>query len=51
VVDYVVAHEVAPLVGMNHSARFWALVRVLTPHTEAAKAWLATNGARLLRYG
>ncbi|MCS6854068.1 MAG: M48 family metallopeptidase [Elioraea sp.] len=51
VLDYVVAHEVAHLVEMNHSHRFWAVVRALTPHTEAAKAWLSVNGARLLRYG
>ncbi|MCS6921975.1 MAG: M48 family metallopeptidase [Elioraea sp.] len=51
VLDYVVAHEVAHLVEMNHSPRFWAVVRGLNPHTEAAKAWLAANGARLLRYG
>ena len=51
VLDYVVAHEVAHLVEMNHSPRFWAVVRALTPHGEAAKAWLAANGARLLRYG
>ncbi len=51
VLDYVVAHEVAHLVEMNHSARFWAVVHRLTPHVEPAKAWLAANGPRLLRYG
>jgi predicted metal-dependent hydrolase len=51
VLDYVVAHEVAHLSEMNHSARFWAVVASLTPHTEAAKAWLGRHGARLLRYG
>ena len=51
VLDYVVAHEVAHLREMNHSARFWALVARLTPHREAAVAWLRAHGPRLLRVG
>lgn len=51
VVDYVVAHEVAHLREMNHSRRFWALVGGLTPHADAARAWLKRNGAGLHRYG
>ena len=51
VFDYVVAHEVAHLREMNHSARFWALVANLTPEVEAPRAWLKANGARLLRFG
>jgi predicted metal-dependent hydrolase len=49
--DYVAAHEVAHLHHMNHSKRFWSLVDKLTPHTEAAIAWLRIEGARLLRAG
>jgi predicted metal-dependent hydrolase len=49
--DYVAAHEVAHLRHMNHGPRFWALVDELTPHTEAAVAWLRCNGPRLLRVG
>lgn len=51
VLDYVVAHEVAHLREMNHSARFWALVEGRTPHRCAATEWLRKNGAALLRVG
>ena len=34
---YVVAHEVAHLVELNHSARFWALVETLYPGHAAAR--------------
>jgi predicted metal-dependent hydrolase len=49
--DYVAAHEVAHLRHMNHGPRFWSLVEDLTPHTDAAVAWLRTQGPRLLRVG
>lgn len=49
--DYVVAHEVAHLRHMNHGPMFWALVGQITPHTEAAMAWLRREGAGLLRVG
>ena len=49
--DYVAAHEVAHLRHMNHGARFWALVARLTPHTDAAMAWLREEGPKLLRVG
>lgn len=51
VLDYVVGHEVAHLVEMNHSARFWRTVDRLTPHTEAGRAWLKRHGPALLRIG
>ena len=51
VLDYVVAHEVAHLLEMNHSERFWAYVARLTPHREAAQDWLKANGPSLLRIG
>jgi predicted metal-dependent hydrolase len=51
VVDYVVAHEVAHLVEMNHGPRFWKLVRTLTPDCAAPRAWLKRHRTELLSYG
>jgi predicted metal-dependent hydrolase len=51
VTDYVVAHEVAHMRELNHSARFWALVEHLTPNREAAVEWLRAEGPALLRVG
>jgi predicted metal-dependent hydrolase len=51
VLNYLAAHEVAHLVEMNHSARFWRLVRRLCPDHERARVWLDVNGADLHRYG
>lgn len=51
VLDYLAAHEVAHLVEMNHSRRFWRLLLRLCPATQRAKAWLNAHGADLHRYG
>jgi predicted metal-dependent hydrolase len=51
VLDYLAAHEVAHLVEMNHSARYWKLLREICPHTDTAEAWLKRHGAKLHRYG
>jgi predicted metal-dependent hydrolase len=51
VLDYLAAHEVAHLVEMNHSARFWRVVQQICPGHERAKAWLDANGSDLHRYG
>src|SRR5260370_10446830 len=37
VLDYLAAHEVAHLVEMNHSARFWRVVAKVRRHGERAK--------------
>jgi predicted metal-dependent hydrolase len=51
VLDYLAAHEVAHLVEMNHSPRFWKVVRGICPEMERAKAWIEAHGADLHRYG
>lgn len=45
--DYVVAHEVAHLVELNHSRRFWSLVSALYPGWRAARERLELAGASL----
>jgi predicted metal-dependent hydrolase len=51
VLDYLAAHEVAHLLELNHSPRFWRLVNRLAPDAARAKAWLDVHGAELHRYG
>jgi len=45
--DYVAAHEVAHLVEMNHSKRFWSLVASLYPAWRDARERLELAGAAL----
>ncbi|MBL1257399.1 MULTISPECIES: M48 family metallopeptidase [Methylocystis] len=51
VLDYLAAHEVAHLVHLDHSPRFWSLARRLCPETDRAEAWLSAHGAHLHKYG
>jgi predicted metal-dependent hydrolase len=51
VLDYLAAHEVAHLIEMNHSSRFWRIVLTACPDARRAKAWLDAHGAELHRYG
>lgn len=51
VLDYVVAHEIAHLVHMDHSRAFWKQVTALTDEVAAPQRWLREHGSGLLRYG
>lgn len=44
--DYVILHELAHLVEMNHSDRFWALVAHYMPNYKEAEKWLKLNRAK-----
>jgi predicted metal-dependent hydrolase len=46
--DYVVAHEVAHLVEMNHSTRFWTIVEQLVPDHAARRKELRREAYRYL---
>lgn len=41
--DYVILHELAHLIEMNHSDRFWALVERYMPNYQEAEKWLKVN--------
>lgn len=48
--DYVVAHEVAHLVELNHSKRFWNLLGTLYPEWRDARERLELAGASLPQF-
>lgn len=48
VLDYVVAHEVAHRVHMNHSRKFWQLCLSLCEDGAASRRWLRAHGSRLM---
>lgn len=47
VLDYVIIHELAHLVEMNHSDRFWKLVEEAMPEYREKEKWLKQHGAML----
>lgn len=47
IIHYVVAHELAHLKEMNHSAKFWGWVKKLCPEYEAARRALKAISAEL----
>jgi predicted metal-dependent hydrolase len=51
VLNYLAVHEVAHLIEMNHSPRFWRLVNGICADVGCAKAWLDIHGTDLHRFG
>lgn len=47
VIDYVIAHELAHIVEMNHSRQFWETVRKMFPLFRQYRTWLKRNGELL----
>jgi predicted metal-dependent hydrolase len=48
VLEYVVWHEACHLKVMDHSPRFWALVRQHCPDYDVQRRWLRAHGATLV---
>jgi hypothetical protein len=48
VLDYVVVHELAHRLEMNHSRRFWGHVERWCPEHKRHRRWLRTEGRDLL---
>lgn len=49
IINYVVCHELAHLIEMNHSAKFWQVVERICPEYRAAEKALKTVSQRLYR--
>lgn len=50
-IDYLVVHELAHRIEMNHSPRFWAIVAKHCPEYRNAEKWLKENSDRLMAWG
>lgn len=50
VLDYVVIHELAHRLEMNHSKQFWEEVNKVCPAYKRRKDWLKMNGAKMRLY-
>ncbi len=44
ITDYIIVHELAHLVHMDHSSQFWDLVAQVMPEYEKAERWLKKHG-------
>lgn len=44
VIDYVIIHELAHIIELNHSSKFWDLVSKMYPEYKTAEKWLDEQG-------
>ncbi len=51
ILHYVVAHEMAHLVEMNHSPAFWKIVKKMYPDWKKSRRWLKSEGNSLMLIG
>jgi len=49
--DYVVAHEVAHLVHMDHSESFWRVCEKASKDYDFGRKWMRDHGHELMRFG
>jgi predicted metal-dependent hydrolase len=50
ILRYIVIHEMCHLLEMNHSRKFWNLVKSIEPNYMQSKIWLKDNAAKLYLY-
>ncbi|WP_196593835.1 M48 family metallopeptidase [Pectinatus sottacetonis] len=48
IIDYLVIHETAHLLQMNHSIKFWSIVKRLDPDFQKHRLWLRQHGDIIL---
>ncbi|MFQ5587676.1 MAG: M48 family metallopeptidase, partial [Nitrospiria bacterium] len=51
VLDYIVVHELAHLIQMNHSKLFWREVEKIIPDYHERRKWLRQHGSEIGLYG
>lgn len=47
--NYVVVHELAHRLEMNHSYKFWNVVERTLPEYKVAQRWLKENGTKIIK--
>lgn len=48
VIDYIIIHEFSHLIHMNHSKKFYDLVKSIMPDYREKENWLKTNGYKII---
>lgn len=47
VINYIIVHELAHLIELNHSENFWNIVSIQVPNYKKAQKWLSQHGELL----